>query len=148
VGLAVGSGLNKIRRAAALMNKGQRTMFKGLGQLASLMKQAQQLQGRMKDMQETLRKLKVEGTAGGGMVTVEMNGQQQLLACRIEESLFESHDRELVEDLVVAAVNQAMEKVRQTTAEEMSKITGGMDVPGLSNALSEMGLGGTDGQGS
>ena len=123
-------------------------MFKGLGQLASLMKQAQQLQGRMKDMQETLRKLKVEGTAGGGMVTVEMNGQQQLLACRIEESLFESHDRELVEDLVVAAVNQAMEKVRQTTAEEMSKITGGMDVPGLSNALSEMGLGGTDGQGS
>jgi len=123
-------------------------MFKGLGQLASLMKQAQQLQGRMKDMQEILRKLKVEGTAGGGMVTVEMNGQQQLLACRIEESLFESHDRELVEDLVVAAVNQAMEKVRQTTAEEMSKITGGMDVPGLSNALSDLGLGGTDGQGS
>ena len=123
-------------------------MFKGLGQLASLMKQAQQLQGRMKDMQEILRKLKVEGTAGGGMVTVEMNGQQQLLACRIEESLFASHDRELVEDVVVAAVNQAMEKVRQTTAEEMSKITGGMDVPGLSNALSEMGLGGTDGQGS
>lgn len=116
-------------------------MFKGLGQIASLMKQAQQLQGRMKDMQEGLRRLKVEGSTGGGMVAVEMNGQQQLLSCRIDKSLFETHDRELLEDLVVGAVNQALEKVRQATTEEMSKITGGMDLPGLNATLSEMGLG-------
>lgn len=120
-------------------------MFKGLGQIASLMKQAQQLQGRMQDMQENLRRLKVEGSAGAGMVTVEMNGQQQLLACRIEQSVFDAKDRELLEDLIVAAVNQALEKVRQTAAAEMSKLTGGMDVPGLGAALSDLGLGGTDG---
>ena len=83
-------------------------MFKGLGQFASLMKNAHEIQGRMKEMQEALRRLKVEGTAGGGMVTIEMNGQQQVLACRIEQSLFDSGDREMVEDLVVAAVNQAL----------------------------------------
>jgi DNA-binding YbaB/EbfC family protein len=118
-------------------------MFKGLGQIASFMKQAQEIQGRMKDLQETLRRLKIEATAGGGMVTVEMNGQQQLLNCRIEKSLVESGDREMIEDLVVAAVNQALEKVKQAGAEEMSKIAGGMDLPGLSETLAQLGQTGT-----
>ena len=117
-------------------------MFKGLGQIASFMKHAQEIQGRMKEMQESLRRLKVEGTAGGGMVTVEMNGQQQLLDCRIEPTLFESGDREMVEDLVVAAVNQALEKVKQAANDEMTRMTGGMDIPGLSDALSRLGQGG------
>ena len=117
-------------------------MFKGLGQFASLMKSAHEIQGRMKDMQETLRRLKIEASAGGGMVTVEMNGQQQVLSCRIEKSLIEAGDREVVEDLVVAAVNAALEKVKQTAAEEMAKLTGGMDLPGLSETLSQFGQGG------
>jgi nucleoid-associated protein EbfC len=114
-------------------------MFKGLGQLASLMKSAQEIQGRMKDMQETLRRLKIEASAGGGMVTVEMNGQQQLLNCRIEKSLLESGDGEMVEELVVAAVNAALDKVKQTAAEEMSKLAGGMEIPGLNEALAQLG---------
>jgi DNA-binding YbaB/EbfC family protein len=120
-------------------------MFKGLGQIASLMKNAQEIQGRMKDLQDRLRRLKVEGTAGGGMVTLEINGQQQVLACRIEKSLFESGDREMIEDLVVAAANQALEKVKQTAADEMGKLTGGLDLSGLNDTLSQLGLGNSGG---
>lgn len=126
---------------SARIYEGDDTMFKGLGQFASLMKQAQQLQGRMKEMQEGLRRLKVEGSAGGGMVSIEVNGQQQVLSCRIDKSLFDTHDREMLEDLVVAAVNQALERVKQATADEMAKLTGGMDMPGLNDALADLGLG-------
>jgi DNA-binding YbaB/EbfC family protein len=122
-------------------------MFKGLGQIASLMKNAQEIQGRMKDMQETLRRLKAEGTAGGGMVTVEINGVQQVLSCRIEQSLFDAGDREMVEDLVVAAANQAMDKIKQATADEMGKLTGGLDMSGLNDTLSQLGLGNSGGPG-
>jgi DNA-binding YbaB/EbfC family protein len=116
-------------------------MFKGIGQFASLMKNAHEIQGRMKEMQETLRRLKVEGVSGGGMVKIEMSGQQQVLGCQIEPSLFTSGDRELLEDLIVAATNQALEKLKQTTAEQMERMTGGLDVPAINNALSQLGLG-------
>ncbi|MBS0264403.1 MAG: YbaB/EbfC family nucleoid-associated protein [Planctomycetes bacterium] len=114
-------------------------MFKGLGQFASLMKNAHEIQGRMKEMQETLRRLKVEGSAGGGMVKIEINGQQQVLGCQIEPSVIESGDRELLEDLVVAAVNQALDKLKQATAEQMERMTGGLDIPGINDALSQLG---------
>ena len=120
-------------------------MFKGLGQIASLMKNAQEIQGRMKEMQENLRHLKAEGTAGGGMVTVEVNGQQQVLSCRIEPSLFDAGDREIVEDLVVAAANQALEKIKQAVADEMGKLTGGLDISGLNDTFSQLGLGNNNG---
>ena len=120
-------------------------MFKGLGQIASLMKNAQEIQGRMKEMQENLRRLKAEGTAGGGMVTVEINGQQQVLSCRIEQSLFDAGDREMIEDLVVAAANQALEKIKQAATYEMGKLTGGLDMSGLNETLSQLGLGNSDG---
>ena len=120
-------------------------MFKGLGRIASLMKNAQEIQGRMKEMQENLRRLKLEGTAGGGMVTVEINGQQQVLSCRIEQSLFDAGDREMVEDLVVAATNQALEKIKQAAADEMGKLTGGLDMSGLNDTLSQLGLGNSGG---
>lgn len=116
-------------------------MFKGLGNLASMMKQAQEFQGRMGEMQERLKDVRVTGSAGGGMVTVEANGQQKILACRIEPSVFEGGDRELLEDLLVSAVNQAQEKAREQAAEEMSKLAGGLNLPGLGDALSQMGLG-------
>ena len=117
-------------------------MLKGLGNIASLMKQAQEMQGRMSELQDNLGRLRVQGSAGGGMVTVEVSGQQRLLSCRIEQSLLESGDREMVEDLVVAAVNQAMEKAKESATQEMSKLAGGMDIPGLGDALSKLGLGG------
>jgi DNA-binding YbaB/EbfC family protein len=120
-------------------------MFKGLGQIASLMKNAHEIQGRMKEMQENLRRLKAEGTAGGGMVTVEVNGQQQVLSCRIEQSLFDAGDREMVEDLVVSAVNQALEKIKQAAADEMGKLAGGIDMSSLNDTLSQLGLGNNGG---
>jgi len=120
-------------------------MFKGLGQMASFVKHAHEIQGRVKEMHEALKRLKIEGSAGGGMVTVEMNGQQQVLRCRIEKSLFDSGDREMVEELVAAAVNQALEKIKQNVNDEMAKITGGIDTSGLSDALSRLGLGAGDG---
>ena len=120
-------------------------MFKGLGQLAGLMKQASQIQGRMQDMQETLRRIKVEGSAGGGMIVVEMNGQQQALSCRVDPTLLTADNQEMLEELLVAAVNQAADKAKEAAANEMSKLANGLDLPGLSESLSKMGLSGSDG---
>ena len=106
--------------------------------IASLMKQAQEMQGRMAEMQEDLARLRVEGSAGGGMVTVEANGQQKILAVRVEQSLLESDDREMLEDLLVAATNQALEKAREAAGQEMSKLTGEINIPGLNEALSKI----------
>lgn len=116
-------------------------MFKGLMDIASLMNQAREIQGRMGEMQETLKKLRVQGSAGGEMVTVEVNGAQQVLSCRIDPSLFQTSDQEMIEDLIVAATNQALDKAKQAAAEEMSKISGGLNVPGLKDALANLGLG-------
>ena len=75
------------------------------------------------------------------MVRVTVGGSMRLLACKIDPGLFQSGDQEMVEDLVVAAANQAFEKLMEKQAEEMSSITGGMNIPGLGEALSGMGLG-------
>ena len=118
-------------------------MFKGLGNIASLMKQAQEMQGRMKDAQENLGRIQVQGSSGGGMVTVEATGQQKVLSCRIDKSLWDSGDQEMLEDLVVAAVNQALDKSRDAAADEMGKVTGDINLPGMEEMLSKMGLGGS-----
>lgn len=116
-------------------------MFSKLGDLASLARQASQMQGKMAEMQEYLKKLIVVGTAGAGMVTVEANGQQQILSCKIESAILNADDREMLEDLVVAATNQALDKAREAAAAEMSKLTGGMDLSGMKETLSKFGLG-------
>lgn len=117
-------------------------MLKGLGNIASMLKQAQEFQGKMNDLQEKLGQLRVEASAGAGMVTVEATGQQKIVACRIEESVFESHDREMLEDLFVAATNQALEKAREAAAAEMQKLTGNLNIPGLGDALAKnLGIG-------
>lgn len=118
-------------------------MFKGLANLTSLMKQAQEMQGKMAEMQENLKRLRVSGSSGGGMVTVEVNGQFQVLSCKIEPSLMQGSDQEMIEDLVVAATNSAIDKARQTAAEEMGKLTGGMNLPGMQEMMSQFGLGGS-----
>lgn len=117
-------------------------MFKELGSLANLMKNAQAMSGKMEALRDRLADRRVIGTVGGGMVTVEMNGQSHMLGCKIDAALFQSGDREMVEDLIVAAVNQALEKVKVVAAEEMGQATEGLNLPGLSDALSKFGLGG------
>jgi nucleoid-associated protein EbfC len=116
-------------------------MFKGLGNMASMMKQAQEMQGKIKEMQESLGSLKVEGSAGGGMVVVEASGHQKILSIRIEEELIGTDDKEMLEDLITAATNQALDKAKELAEEEMAKLTGGMDLPGLGDAMSQLGLG-------
>lgn len=118
-------------------------MFKGLGNLASLMKQAQEIQGRMGEIQENLSRIHESGTAGGGMVCLEANGLQRIVSCHVDESLLESGDGEMLEDLIVAAANQALEKAKRTAAEEFRQVAGGLDIPGLGDMLSKLGLDGT-----
>ena len=113
-------------------------MLKGLGNLASLIKQAQQMGGKMQGLGEELKQLRATGSAGAGMVEVEVNGLGELLSCRLEPSLVAKQDRELLEDLIVAATNQALSKARQLHAEAMKGLAGGIELPGLDEALSKL----------
>jgi len=115
-------------------------MFKGLGNLAnlgSLMKSAQEMGARMQALNEELKSKRATGAAGGGLVEVEVNGIGEVLAVRIDPALVEKQDREMIEDLLPAAFNAAMQKASQLRAEGMQTITGGMQLPGLSDALSQ-----------
>ena len=115
-------------------------MFKGLGDLAnigSLMKQAQEMGGKMKQLTEELKSKRVTGSAGAGLVEVEANGIGEVLAVRIDPSLFAKQDRELVEDLLPAAINAAQQKSKTLYAEQMQSIAGGLNLPGLGDALSQ-----------
>ncbi len=114
-------------------------MFKGLANLAQIMKQAQEAQSRMGELKERLGRLTVEGAAGGGLVKVEMNGQQEVLGCRIDESLLRPEDREMLEDLVVAATNEALRKVKEAAAGEFSQLAGGMDLGAMKDMLGGLG---------
>jgi DNA-binding YbaB/EbfC family protein len=122
-------------------------VFEGLGKLANLgsvLKQAQQMSGRLQQLQEDLKQRRAEGAAGGGLVTVEVNGLGEVLSCRIDPSLVTSGDRELIEDLVPAAVNQAVAKSRELYAEAMKSMASGMDIPGLGSVLSQLTGGGPE----
>ena len=103
-------------------------MAKGLG---NIMKQAQQMQARIARIQQELEKKEVEATAGGGMVTARANGKQQLLDLKIEKDVVDPEDIEMLQDLILAAVNEAIKKSQEMIQEEMGKVTGGMNIPGL-----------------
>jgi nucleoid-associated protein EbfC len=92
----------------------------------SLLKQAQKMQEDMQKAQEGLVDIKVEGSAGGGMVKVVANGKMEVLSVHIEEEVVSAEDKEMLEDLIAAAVNQAMKSAQEKANEEMQKITGGM----------------------
>lgn len=94
-----------------------------------IMQQAQQMQGKLQQMQEDLQHRTVHGSAGGGMVTVEADGRGQVKRVKIDPSLTGQTDMEMLEDLVVVAVNDAQKKATELAQEEMSKLTGGMDLP-------------------
>ena len=102
-----------------------------IGGMGNLLKQAQEMQARMAKIQEELGQKTVEGSAGGGMVQVTVNGQFNLVAVKIEPSVINSSEKEMLEDLVLAAVNDGMRKARELASSEMSKLTGGLKIPGL-----------------
>ncbi len=109
-------------------------MFKGLGDIAnlgSLVKQAQEMGGKVKQLNEQLKLLRVTGAAGAGLVEVECNGLGEVLAVRLDPSLVEKQDRELIEDLLPAAINAAKQKADELHAKKMQSIAGGMNLPGL-----------------
>jgi len=103
-------------------------MAKGLG---NIMKQAQQMQAKIARMQQELETTEVEATAGGGMVTARVNGKQELLSLTIEKTVVDPEDVEMLQDLVLAAVNEAIKQSQEMIKEEMGKVTGGMNIPGL-----------------
>lgn len=100
--------------------------------MSELLKQAQKMQEKMQQVQEQLGALTAEGSAGGGMVTAVANGRQELLEIHIDKEVVDPEDVEMLEDLVVAAVNQALQNAQELASEEMSKAAGGMlgNLPG------------------
>ncbi|PLX91511.1 MAG: YbaB/EbfC family nucleoid-associated protein [Desulfuromonas sp.] len=103
-------------------------MAKGLG---NIMKQAQQMQQKIARLQQELEGREIEAAAGGGMVTAVVNGKQQLLSVKIEKAVVDPEDVEMLEDLVTAAINEALKKSQEMMQQEMGKVTGGMSLPGL-----------------
>lgn len=105
--------------------------MKNMGNMGAMMKQAQKLQKKMLKMQEELKTKTVEATAGGGMVTVIANGSQKIESIAIEKEVVDPEDVEMLEDLVLAAVNDALNKSQEMVSSHMNKLTGGMNIPGL-----------------
>ncbi len=97
----------------------------------NLVKQAQQMQEKMQKMQEEMAHKTVEASVGGGMVTVTTNGRSEVISVKIEPSAIDPDDVEMLEDLVLAGVNEALRKAQEMMANEMSKLTGGIKIPGL-----------------
>ena len=106
-------------------------MSEGFGGMGGLMKQAQEMQAKLAKIQEELAKKTVEATAGGGMVRVTVNGQFTLASIKVDPSVIDPDDVEMLEDLVRAAVNEGLRRARDMASEEMSKLTGGFKIPGL-----------------
>ncbi len=103
----------------------------GMGNMQKMMKQMQKMQKDMQKAQEELAEKKIEGSAGGGMVTVIANGNKEILEVTIKEEVVDPEDIEMLQDLVLAATNDAIKKVDELTNETMGKFTKGMNLPGL-----------------
>ena len=107
-------------------------MAKGFG---DMMKQVQKMQSKMMQLQEELQEKEVEGTAGGGMVKVIATGKGDIKEVKIEKEVFEENDVEMLEDLIVAAINQAQEAASNLQQETMGEVTGGLNIPGLGGLM-------------
>ncbi len=101
------------------------------GPMGNMMKQAQKLQAKMLKLQEELGERTIESASGGGMVKAVANGKQQIVSIRIEKEVVDPEDVEMLQDLILAAVNDALTKAQEMVSEEMGKLTGGMGIPGL-----------------
>lgn len=102
-----------------------------VGGMGNLLKQAQEMQARMAKIQEELAQKTVQGSAGGGMVQITVNGQFHLTAVQIEPSVIKPEEKEMLEDLILAAANDGLRKAREMASAEMAKLTGGFKIPGL-----------------
>ncbi len=102
-----------------------------MGGMAGLMKQANQMQLKMKKLQEELATREFTGTSGGGAVSAKVNGDNKVLALTIDPEVIKSGDVEMLQDLVTSAVNDALKVAKDTSSQEMSKITGGLNIPGF-----------------
>jgi len=103
-------------------------MYKGMG---NILKQAKAMQERMADIQKELANKSVEFSSGGGMVHVTVNGKQEVISVKIDPSVINPHDAEMLQDLIAAAVNGAIKRSQEMMAEEMGKVTAGLNIPGL-----------------
>jgi len=99
--------------------------------MQDMLRQAQQMQKKMAAVQEEMKNREVEATSGGGMVTVRAKGSQDIVSITIDKSVVEAGDVEMLQDLVLAAVQDAMKKAKTMMEEEMAKITGGFKIPGM-----------------
>jgi DNA-binding YbaB/EbfC family protein len=104
-------------------------MFKELGQMASLFRQLPKIKEEVAKFQQKLGQITAEGTAGGDVVTVRVNGRNEVMSCRLSDEAMKLNDREMLEEMIRAAVNQAIERVRQQVAEETSKMASGLGLP-------------------
>lgn len=111
-------------------------MFKGIANMASMLRQAQQMGGKIKEATEQLKTKRAVGSAGGGMVEVEVNGLGDILRIKIDPKLVAAGEREMIEDLLPSAINQAIAKSRELHVELMQSMTQGIDLSGLGDALS------------
>jgi DNA-binding YbaB/EbfC family protein len=105
--------------------------MKGMPNMGQLMKQAQQIQTKMAKLQEDLGDRTVEASSGGGMVIVVANGRQEVLSIKIEPEVIDPDDAEMLQDLIMAAVNDALTRAKEMVNEEMGKLTKGMNIPGM-----------------
>lgn len=107
------------------------------GMFGDMMKQAKKLQQEMGKIQEEARQKTVEATVGGGMVTVVANGAMEILSIKIEREVVNPEETEMLQDLILAATNEALRRAQQMVNEEMGKLTGGLNIPGLGNILGQ-----------
>ncbi|MBW2066408.1 MAG: YbaB/EbfC family nucleoid-associated protein [Deltaproteobacteria bacterium] len=105
--------------------------MKGIPNMGNIMKQAQQFQAKIAKLQEELEDKTVESSAGGGMVTVVVNGRQELVSIKIDPEVVDPGDTEMLEDLIMAAVNDGLAKAKNMANEEMKKLTQGLNLPGI-----------------
>lgn len=105
------------------------------GNMGKMMKQVQKMQADMAKVQEELKDRNVEASVGGGVVSVVANGHQEVKEIRIDKSVVDPEDVEMLQDLVLAAVNEALRKAQEMASSELSKVTGGMNIPGMPGGL-------------
>ena len=105
--------------------------MKGMPNMGQIMKQAQQIQSKMAKLQEDLGDRTVESSSGGGMVTVVANGKQEIISIAIDREVIDPDESEMLQDLIMAAVNDALSRARDMVNEEMGKLTKGMNIPGM-----------------
>lgn len=104
---------------------------RGGGNMNNMMKQIEKLQKEMADMQENLKNEEISATSGGGAVTATVNGNKEVISIKLDKEAVDSEDVEMLEDLIVAAVNEALRNAENKVNSKMSKLTGGLNIPGL-----------------